>query len=48
MYWDREVTRLEGDKVWLDCPIVMDLEARYAQKMALYKSDFDRIEESGI
>ena len=29
MYWDREVTRLEGDKVWLDCPIVMDLEARY-------------------
>ena len=48
MYWDREVTRLEGDKVWLDCPLVMDLEARYAQKMALYKSDFDRIEESGI
>lgn len=47
-HWEREVTKIEGDKVWFDCPLVSDFEEKYAVKMSLYKVTVDRIEESGI
>ena len=48
MYWEREVMRIEGDKIWLDCPLVSDFVEEYTVKMSLYKISIDRIEESGV
>ena len=48
MYWEREVVRIEGDKVWLDCPLVSDFVEEYTVKRSLYKISVDRVEESGI
>lgn len=48
MYWEREVTAVEGNVIWLDCPIVSDFESRYAEKMELCGISVERIEESGI
>ena len=46
--WERVVEKVEGDKVWLDAPVVMELHAEYASQKYLYHSEWDRIEESGI
>lgn len=48
MYWEREVTGVEDDMIWLDCPTVSDFDSRYAVKMSLYKISVKRMEESGI
>ena len=48
MYWEREIRTIEGDRIWLDCPVVMELDAVYAESMSLRKISRNRIEECGI
>jgi hypothetical protein len=48
MYWERVVTRVDGNKIYLDAPVVMSLEKKYSGKMALYRMSRDRISESGV
>ena len=48
MYWEREVRDVDGNKVWFDCPVVLELDKRYAASMSLKKITRDRVEECGI
>ena len=48
MSWEREVTAIEGDKVWLDAPVVMELDGKYARDLYIQKVRTARISESGI
>ena len=47
LYWERTVTAVEGDTVWLDNPLVMSVTAEFGGG-SLIKCSWDRISESGI
>ena len=47
LYWDRTVTAVEGNKVYLDNPVVMALDPAYGGG-TLYKSSWNRISECGV
>lgn len=46
--WERIVTKVSGDKVWLDNPIVMELDYNYMKSATLDHVEWDRIEECGV
>ena len=46
--WERHVVRIEGNKIWLDAPIVMELDAKYMSGFVLQHVSWDRVTESGI
>ena len=48
MYWEREVRDVDGNKVWFDCPVVLELDKKYAAAMSLRKISRDRVEECGV
>ena len=48
MYWEREVRDVDGNKVWFDCPVVLELDKEYAAAMSLRKISRDRVEECGV
>lgn len=48
MYWEREVRDVDGKNVWLDCPVVLELDQKYAAAMSLKKISRNRIDECGI
>lgn len=46
--YEREVVKVEGKRIWIDNPVVMQMDARYGGG-AIYKYRFDgRIQEVGI
>lgn len=49
MYWERQVTAIEGHKIYLDNPVVMCIggDAKYGGGI-LYKGSWNRVEECGI
>lgn len=48
MHYERVITKIEGNKVFIDNPVVMQLEAQYGGG-ALYKYSFNtRIQEVGV
>ena len=48
MFWERVVTKIQGDRVWLENPIVMELDSQYLVSAVLEHVICDRIEQSGI
>jgi len=46
--WERKVMKVENDKVWLDNPVVMELDGQYMQSASLEHVQWDRITGSGI
>ena len=46
--WERTVVKIEGNKVWLDIPLVMELDRKYLAEVKLQHVSWDRITESGI
>ena len=46
--WERHVVKVEGNKVWFDAPIVMQLESKYVSELKLQHVSWDRITESGV
>lgn len=46
--WERQVTGVDGNKVLLDNPIVMELDRKYARKIRLEHVSWDRVKESGV
>ena len=47
LYWERTVTAIDGDKVWLDNPVVMEMTDIYGGGY-LMKGNWKRISESGV
>ncbi|MDD6152209.1 MAG: glycosyl hydrolase family 28-related protein, partial [Bacteroidales bacterium] len=49
MYWERKITAIEGNKIYLDNPIVMCIggDPEYGEGI-LYKGSWDRVSECGI
>lgn len=47
LYWERTVTAIDGDKVWLDNPVVMEMRDIYGGGY-LMKGNWKRISESGV
>lgn len=45
--WERLVVRVQGDRIWLDNPIVMELDSKYMDSW-LEHVDMDRTTRSGI
>ena len=48
MFWEREVRAVNGDKVWFDCPLVHELNSKYASVMSVRKISRERVQECGI
>ena len=48
MFWEREVRAVNDDKVWLDCPLVHELNSKYTSVMSLRKISRERVQECGI
>ena len=46
--WERIVTKVSGDKVWLDNPIVMELDCNYMKSATLDHVEWDRTMECGV
>ena len=46
--WERIVMGVKGNKVWLDNPIVMELDSRYYTSASLEHVEWDRISQSGV
>ena len=47
MYWERTVTAIEGRRIWLDNPVVMELSGEYGGGK-LFKGSWERISGSGV
>ena len=48
MRWERLVTKVKGDKVWLDNPIAMELNAEYMKSAFLEHVSWDRVAGCGV
>ena len=48
MRWERIVTKVSGDRIWLDNPIVMELDPQYLASAWLEHVEWDRIAQSGV
>ena len=48
MRWERIVTAVKGGKIWLDNPVAMQLEKKYAESISLELIEWDRISGCGI
>lgn len=48
MSWERTVVKIEGKKLWLDNPIVLEMDQKLAWLMTVNLTSWDRIEESGV
>lgn len=46
--WERIVTKVSGNKVWLDNPIVMELDYKYMKSASLDHVEWDRTQECGV
>ena len=46
--WERLVTKVSGDKVWFDNPVVMELDYNYMEKATLEHVKWDRVQECGV
>ena len=46
--WERIVVKVEGKAVWLDNPVVLEMNKKYADRMYVALVKQDRVEESGI
>lgn len=47
-YWERIVTGIKGNKIWLDNPVVMDIDADYVTFAVLEHVTWDRTAGSGV
>lgn len=47
-YWERTVTDIQGNKVWLDNPVVMEIDADYVSLAVLEHVTWDRTVGSGV
>lgn len=48
MWWERQVVSVEGDRIWLDNPVVMGIGGEGWGIGYLYKGSWSRISECGI
>lgn len=48
MAWERIIMKIEGNKLWFDNPIVLEMDQNFAWLMTVNHTSWDRIEESGI
>ena len=48
MKWERFVMKVEDDRIWLDNPVVMELDARYLASAWVEHVDWERISQSGV
>lgn len=46
--WERIVTKVKGDRVWLDNPVVMEIDADYLDSAVLEHVTWDRTVGSGV
>lgn len=46
--WERIITKIEGNRLWFDNPMVIDMDSRYSYIMMVSHVSWDRIEESGV
>ena len=46
--WERIVTKVSGNKVWFDNPVVMELDYKYMESATLDHVNWDRIQECGV
>lgn len=47
MYWERIITAIDGDRIWFENPLVMEITSHYGGG-ALIKCSWERISESGV
>lgn len=48
MKWERFVMKVEDDRIWLDNPVVMELDARYLDSAWVEHVEWERISQSGV
>lgn len=48
MAWERIVMKVDGNRLWFDNPLVLEMDQKYALLMTVNHTSWDRIQESGI
>ena len=48
MAWERIVMKVDGDRLWFDNPLVLEMDQKFASLMTVNHTSWDRVQECGI